>query len=167
MAMIQRKKKICKTCQTEQYLWAYGNCQLCDNKSKSMERNIWYKPITSDSYDGSKTDASTIDEFAMWDVPKKKYKLAYSTNKAISPVSDKQKKKLAEYRIVRDAYIKDHPFCERCGTMATDLHHKRGRGEYLCAVEFFMAVCRSCHSRIETEPHWAKEQGYSLPRLEV
>lgn len=30
--MIQRKKKICKTCDTEQYLFSRGNCQRCAQK---------------------------------------------------------------------------------------------------------------------------------------
>lgn len=32
--MIERKKKICKTCQTPQFLWAYGNCKECHTKVK-------------------------------------------------------------------------------------------------------------------------------------
>ncbi len=31
--MIQVKKKICKTCGDLMYIWAHGNCKVCDYKS--------------------------------------------------------------------------------------------------------------------------------------
>lgn len=88
-------------------------------------------------------------------------------NKAIAPVSDKQAARLREYRKVRDIYMKQHSVCQCCNSApSTDLHHKAGRiGHHLINVDNFMAVCRPCHQRIETEPKWAKEYGYSLNRL--
>jgi len=38
--MIQRKKKVCKTCETEQYLFSQGNCKFCASKTK---KKVTYK----------------------------------------------------------------------------------------------------------------------------
>ena len=79
-------------------------------------------------------------------------------------------RKLADkkiYKILRDDFLKDHFVCEVCfKNPATDVHHKKGRlGELLTLVRYFLAVCRSCHTKIETNPKWAKENGYSESRL--
>jgi len=161
------KKCTGEGCNYEGSLWQSQppRCKTCSMKEKA--RKITYKPITSDSFDGFKANAIHMDEMAMMGSPKeKKGKLIYSTSQGIKPVSDKQAKRLAEYRIVRDKYMADHPFCEICGKIANDLHHKRGRGEHLCSVEYFMAVCRPCHTRIEDDSAYAYGNGYKIPRLE-
>ena len=85
----------------------------------------------------------------------------------IKPVSDKMTKELAKYRRLRSQYLEATPTCEvrGCNRTATDIHHRRSRGIYLCVVEYFLAVCRPCHLKIESEVIWAKEQGYSVDRL--
>lgn len=85
----------------------------------------------------------------------------------IKPVSDKMTKELAKYRRLRSQYLEATPTCEvrGCNRQATDIHHRRSRGIYLCDVEYFLAVCRPCHLKIESEVIWAKEQGYSVDRL--
>ena len=85
----------------------------------------------------------------------------------IKPVSDKMTKELAKYRRLRSQYLEATPNCEvrGCNRAATDIHHRRSRGIYLCVVEYFLAVCRPCHLKIESEVIWAKEQGYSVDRL--
>ena len=85
----------------------------------------------------------------------------------IKPVSDKMAKELAKYRRLRSQYLEATPTCEvrGCNRTATDIHHRRSRGIYLCVVEYFLAVCRPCHLKIESEVIWAKEQGYSVDRL--
>lgn len=35
--MIQRKKKACKCCGTEQFIWAHGLCKVCSMKSKPIK----------------------------------------------------------------------------------------------------------------------------------
>lgn len=94
--------------------------------------------------------------------------------KPIKKVSDKQKEKNDEYKIIRDLFIKDNPICKaqinnrysKCSNESTDIHHKRGRiGIYLTAVAYFLPVCRSCHSYIETHPDESKELGFSENRL--
>lgn len=57
--------------------------------------------------------------------------------------------------------------CPMCGKDATQVHHKKGRiGKLLLDVRFFLPVTQDCHQYIEEHPEWAKEQGYSLSRLE-
>jgi hypothetical protein len=39
------KKKICKSCQTEQFIWARGMCKRCDALNKPLQQKKMYKPI--------------------------------------------------------------------------------------------------------------------------
>ena len=85
----------------------------------------------------------------------------------IKPVSDKMTKELAKYRRLRSQYLEATPTCEvrGCNRVATEIHHRRGRLQYLCVVEYFLAVCRPCHQHIEMNVDWSKENGYSVNRL--
>lgn len=85
--------------------------------------------------------------------------------KPIKHISDKQSKLLKEYRIVRDEYMKNHPYCEICGAKSQDLHHKYGRGKYLSSVEYFMAVCRICHTRVHDNSEESYKKGYLIRKL--
>lgn len=64
-----------------------------------------------------------------------------------------------------------NPMCQAkligCSGEATDVHHKAGRGENLLKISTWIAVCRSCHTYIETNPAEAKEMGLSMSRLEI
>lgn len=75
-----------------------------------------------------------------------------------------------EYLKRRAKYLQEHPVCQcgaiGCTGVATEIHHRKGRGIWLLVVKFFLAVCRHCHDKIEAEPAWAKENGYSLDRVE-
>ncbi len=74
----------------------------------------------------------------------------------------------AVYSKIKKAYLDANPKCLCCGGIATDIHHMRGRmGELLYNIKYFLAVCRSCHDRIEHEPVWAKRMGYSVDRLTI
>lgn len=90
--------------------------------------------------------------------------------KPIARRSSKQAKKEAAYMVIRNMYIKNHPMCEAhiqgvCTQVSSDVHHKKGRGEYLLDDTTFLAVCRGCHQYIETNPTVAKELGFSINRL--
>lgn len=54
-----------------------------------------------------------------------------------------------------------------CQLPAVDPHHMKGRGKYLLDTSTWLPVCRDHHTYIENNPDWAKEQGYSLSRLET
>jgi predicted HNH restriction endonuclease len=49
--------------------------------------------------------------------------------------------------------------------VATDVHHKKGRGKYHLDTSTWLPVCRNCHEWIETHPEDAKELGYSETRI--
>lgn len=90
----------------------------------------------------------------------------------ISKKSSKQEKRDELYYILNKEYLRAHPMCEAhlidlagCTTYATEIHHKKGRGEYYLDSTTFLAVCRCCHSWIEKNPIQAKELNLSLERL--
>ena len=85
--------------------------------------------------------------------------------KHISKVSTKQAKINSIYSILRKQYLKDKSECGVCGDMATTIHHVRGRGKYMLDTSEWLQCCMPCHEKIEREPLWAKEKGYSKDRL--
>lgn len=87
----------------------------------------------------------------------------------IRKLSKKRAKQNREYEKVREEYLYVHPFCEVCGWGENlQIHHKKGRtGELLTDKKYFLAVCHTCHQKIELFPEWAKENGFSLSRLAV
>jgi len=91
-----------------------------------------------------------------------------STTK-IAPVSKKKKEELSVYSKLREAFLVAKPHCEAklvgCTGISTDVHHKKGRGEYMLKVGTWLAACRSCHTYIELHPEEAKELGLSESRL--
>jgi hypothetical protein len=99
-------------------------------------------------------------QYCYWNTKDKKpiKKKAYK----IAPISKKMAKKLADYRPLRDKYMKLNPICEfdGCKKPSEDLHHKARRGENLCNVETFMAVCRKHHIWIEENHELSLELGY-------
>jgi len=80
------------------------------------------------------------------------------------PISSKRMILNAEYKIIRDEYMADHPVCEVKGCMhpSSDNHHRAGKtGKLYTDKRYFLAVCRYCHGEIELKPDWAKKMGYS------
>jgi len=88
---------------------------------------------------------------------------------AIKPVSDKRAQLNKAYTALRKVYIKQHPFCEAMvicdGLPTSDIHHKKGRGQYFLDDSTFLATCRNCHRWIEENVERAKELGFSENRL--
>lgn len=74
-----------------------------------------------------------------------------------------------EYTKKRIAFLALHTHCQarlvNCTLVATDIHHKAGRGENHNVISSWLAVCRSCHTWIEMNPAEAKELGFSENRL--
>jgi len=90
--------------------------------------------------------------------------------KSISPVSVKRRGEMDEYSKKRTAFLALKPQCEAnlvgCTRTSTDVHHKAGRvGDNYLKISTWLAVCRNCHSYIETHPEEAKEMGFSESRL--
>jgi hypothetical protein len=98
------------------------------------------------------------------------YKVEFPTvikgKKKPNIISQKQKERNKKYLELRYNYLRANPICEveGCTHAASEVHHKRGRiGDALYSD--FLAVCHDCHVRIEENPEWAKEHGYSISRL--
>lgn len=90
--------------------------------------------------------------------------------KPIPKVSAKQLENLKKYRKVRDEFMKEHPNCQArlhgCTIKATDCHHRAGRsGNSLTDTEYFMALCRPCHNKIEDGGKWVYELAFKINRI--
>lgn len=98
--------------------------------------------------------------------PKKEVAYLQRGTTPIKKVSDKRKEENKEYALLRDAYLKEHTICECCGSTPSDcIHHRKGRqNSLLCEVQYFMAVCDSCHVAIHADPNWSFDNGYMLLR---
>jgi len=136
--MIQKKKKICNGCDSEQYIWKNHEgckyCQACWNRIK---------------YDN--------------DPPKPKIQ------KPINPKSKKQVALDKAYSVIRVPFIEKHPMCQAhlpgCLGISSEIHHKKGRGKWMLVTSTWMAVCRTCHSWIETHPIEATEMGFRESKI--
>ena len=68
-----------------------------------------------------------------------------------------------KWRRVRDAYLKLHPICERCGRdHAHHVHHRDGlgpTGPNGLEPSNLLAVCRSCHAKLHDELRGRDESG--------
>ena len=139
------KLKTCSFCKEDKLLWKANPkaCKECWAKYKASESSSAPKP-----YNLPQKDKSVL--------------------KRIKSVSDKKLVELAEYRIVRDVYLKDHPICEfyTCDCREVELHHKKSRKYYLCDVSVFMSVCREHHIWIHENDSEARELGYLLSSLD-
>jgi hypothetical protein len=90
--------------------------------------------------------------------------------KSISPVSEKRRVEMDTYSKLREAFLVVKPHCEAklqgCTGSSQDVHHKAGRvGDNYLKISTWLAVCRNCHSWIETNPEAAKDLGLSESRL--
>lgn len=73
-------------------------------------------------------------------------------------------KQEAEYKIIAPIFL-EGKFCPVTGGVATQVHHKKGRiGKLLTDIRFFLAVSDEGHDKIERNPEWARDMGYSLLR---
>lgn len=80
-------------------------------------------------------------------------------------VSKKRAKQLREYSKKKKDFLSKNPLCAVCGRPADQIHHKKGReGELLNDETFWLPLEIFCHRKIEDNPEWAKEMGYSLNR---
>jgi len=94
----------------------------------------------------------------------------FESPEPIKKISNKRKIENKEYLKVRKLFLESLIFCQvkGCKGLATEVHHKKGRiGKLLTDIRYFLGVCRECHNKIELEPNWAKENGYSLNRLDI
>ena len=74
--------------------------------------------------------------------------------KPIRKISKKLSKEQRIYSGKRLIFLSENRFCQAkidgCTHLSTEVHHKGKRGKNLNNVDTWMAVCRSCHDKIET-----------------
>jgi hypothetical protein len=97
-------------------------------------------------------------------------KVCIKAREPIKKVSDKQAKINRLYTDTRVQYLKMIPHCQvssdDCTHIATQIHHRAGRiGNNMLDTTTWLSVCHSCHEKIERNPSWAYEKGYSIKRL--
>jgi len=90
--------------------------------------------------------------------------------KWMSPVSEKRKIENDEYKILREQFLKEHPYCEcgrdGCRKRSVEVHHSAGRvGKNFLDVSTWKAMSRVCHQWAELNPIEAKEIGVSQNRI--
>ena len=100
-----------------------------------------------------------------WNADPKPVKAEKKAKSWIKPVSKGMSKKLSEYSILKKEFIKGKTCPIYPNLKVVDIHHMKGRsGSYLLNTDYWLAVSRKGHVKIELNPIWAKEQGYSLSR---
>jgi hypothetical protein len=73
-----------------------------------------------------------------------------------------------EYARIAKEILSQEPICPVTGEIATQIHHMKGRiGDLLTDRRYMLPVSDRGHKKIELNPDWAKEMGYSLSRLAV
>lgn len=111
--------------------------------------------------------------------PKFKQNISLKEIKPIRQVSKKQQILNSKYLVLNKEFLSkpENQICPVTGEKATEIHHKKGRKGFaddwarenniplLIDVRFFLAVSRKGHMKIELEPEWAKEMGYSVNRI--
>ena len=83
--------------------------------------------------------------------------------KRLPKMSRKRQREAKAYSLLRAAYMKAHPLCQKCGRARSDeLHHRGGRGKNYLNPDLFSAVCASCHRAIHAHPSEARAEGWLL-----
>lgn len=89
--------------------------------------------------------------------------------KPINAISKKTRQKVAKYSELRLVFLSEYPLCQcrgqHCSSIATEVHHSKGRGKYLLDTSTYIALCHNCHVWVEMHPKEAKELNYSQSRL--
>jgi hypothetical protein len=87
--------------------------------------------------------------------------------KPILQVSTKRQLDNKTYSVLRVKFLSENKICPITGTPTTDIHHKKGRvGSLFLDVRYWIALSRKGHKYVEEHPKWAKQNGYSLKRLD-
>lgn len=95
--------------------------------------------------------------------PEKKEK---KKKKRIRSLSVKREAENKIYLQKRKVFLEANTVCPVTGGRTTQIHHKKGRtGKLFLDIRFWLAVSAEGHKKIELNPEWAKEMGYSLNRL--
>lgn len=95
--------------------------------------------------------------------PKKRKRIKY--------VGEKRKLETGIYLARRTHFLNrpENKFCPVFNHLnTTEVHHKKGRvGSLYLDERYWLAVSRKGHQKIEMNPQWAKDKGFSLSRLGI
>lgn len=80
--------------------------------------------------------------------------------------SQKRASENQQYSREGKTFLKRNNICGTgCGNPSEQIHHQKGRiASLLLDKRFWLAVCADCHTKIENNPEWAIEKGYSIKR---
>lgn len=86
--------------------------------------------------------------------------------------SKRRAKQERQYNKRVKVWKEENPFCQvgglDCTELTDDCHHMKGKIELLLLDErYWLPVCRNCHTYLERNPTWAKDNNFSLSRLSV
>lgn len=91
--------------------------------------------------------------------------------KPVPKMSAKKKDTDGEYKKMRKVFLNANPRCEAnlrdCQKVSLEVHHSRGRGEYMLDVSTWKALCSRCHSYLETHPDESRKLGFTNSRLSI
>lgn len=119
-------------------------------KHPDCNNNIW-----------SRVSGYCKNHLYLFDKPKTKVKKA---RQKIKQVSSKRARENQAYTVLKRMYMEQHPDCEKCGSVATDLHHKALRGKYFLDSTTYASLCRPCHDWVHNNPKQAMEDGWLIKR---
>lgn len=90
-----------------------------------------------------------------------------ASHKQVNKVSDKMGSSLRIYNQQRKKFLQGKKCAVFPEKEATEVHHRKGRNtiELLLDEAHWLPVSREGHVKIELNPKWAKEQGFSEYRL--
>jgi len=102
--------------------------------------------------------------------PLQRQPLKKAVSKRISPISEKRKAQLLDYKVLRKDFLVQYPTCAAkilgCLREATEIHHMKGReNNLLNETQYWLPICRSCHTWITEHSKEAIERGWSISRL--
>ena len=128
-----------------------GVCVCCERKRLIYSRKMCQSCYWSDNKKKNEGKQKTIKEF-----------------KPIPKISQKRKIENSKYIVLRIEFLgkKENSICPVTGEKTTEIHHKKGRvGSLFLNTKFWLGVSRKGHLKIENNPEWAKENGFSENRL--
>lgn len=126
------------------------------------------------------TKYRSTDKYCSYDCKKKNFKPKQKKYHIIPKKTKKKAKADAKYLKVRFEFMNslESQICPVfINKSVTDVHHMKGKEGFaddwardndvplLIDIRFFLAVSRAGHDKIENNPIWAKEMGYSVDRL--
>ena len=115
------------------------------------------------------TPYNSLQKYCSFKCFKKNKKIKNKKPSCINPISKKRSKEHKIYAAKRIVFLsrKENEKCPITGEKTADIHHQKGRvGDLYLNERFWVALSRKGHKKVEENPIWAKENGYSYDRLE-